>query len=64
MSETELDKLLSAARNVKVTDEAREQQRRNFVYGNTHAENDRITRQTVDRAAERLSKESGAGPAN
>lgn len=31
-----------------------EEQRRSFAFGNTKIENDRITRQTIDEAAEAL----------
>jgi len=50
----ELKDLLRQARSVPMTPEDREVQRRSFVYGNTAFENDRITRELVDRVAERL----------
>ena len=53
MSE-ELQKLLEKARRVQMTPEQAEEQRRSFAYGNTKIENDSITRDTVDRAAEML----------
>jgi hypothetical protein len=57
MSE-ELNELLNAARLAKPTPEQREAQRRSFfVYGNTHLENELITREMLDRAAEILRKE-------
>ena len=37
-----------------MTDHEREAQRRSFAYGNTHIGNPRITRETVDQAAEAL----------
>jgi hypothetical protein len=49
-----LKKLLEAAKTAKPTPE---QQRRSFVYGNTHFENELITREMVDREAERLAKD-------
>jgi hypothetical protein len=55
MSE-ELQKLLEKARRVQMTPEQAEEQRRSFAYGNTKIENDSITRETVDRAAEMLRK--------
>jgi hypothetical protein len=58
MSE-ELDELLNAARLAKPTPRQREAQRRSFVYGNTHLENELITREMVDRVAEILLKERG-----
>ena len=54
MATDELKKLLNAAKGVQMTPEARERQRRSFAYGNTHAENEKITRATIDKAAERL----------
>ena len=52
-----LKKLLDAAKTADPTPEQREQQRRSFVYGNTHFENELVTREMVDREAERLAKE-------
>lgn len=52
-----LKELLERTRHVEMTDEEREEQRRSFAYGNTKLENDRITREMVDAAAERLSDE-------
>ena len=46
------------ARDVPVTEAERERQRRSFAYGNTNIENARITRATIDKAAERLEKTS------
>ena len=52
-----LKKLIEAAKTTKPTPEQREQQRRSFVYGNTHFENPLITREMVDREAEKLAKD-------
>ena len=52
-----LKKLIEAAKTAKPTPEQREQQRRSFVYGNTHFENSLITREMVDREAEKLAKD-------
>ncbi len=52
-----LNKLIEAAKKAKPTPEHREQQRRSFVYGNTHFENELITREMVDREAEKLAKD-------
>ncbi len=49
-----LNALLKEARSVPMTDADRAAQRRSFVYGNTAFENDRITRELVDRIAEKL----------
>jgi hypothetical protein len=59
MSEDELNELFDAARLARPTPEQREVQRRSFVYGNTRLENELITREMVDRAAESLLKEDG-----
>ena len=49
-----LEALLKASRDHKNSSSEQEAQRRSFAYGNTHFENERITRETVDRAAEDL----------
>lgn len=51
----ELEKLLDMARKVQMTPEQAEEQRRSFAYGNTKIENDSITRDTINRAADLLS---------
>jgi hypothetical protein len=56
-----LEELLEDARKAKPTPEEQEQQRRSFVYGNTHLENEQITREMVDREAEKLAKEKDDG---
>ena len=53
----ELQALLKRARNITMTTEEREQQRRSFAYGNTHIENDRVTKATIDMAAQALAEE-------
>jgi hypothetical protein len=55
MTMTDLAKILAASRTREMTPEQKEAQRRSFVYGNTKIENDAITRDTVNRAAEQLS---------
>lgn len=52
-----LQVLIDAAKKAKPSPELREEQRRSFAYGNTAFENDRITREMVDREAEKLRKE-------
>jgi hypothetical protein len=52
-----LKTLLEAAKKAKQTPEQREVQRRSFAFGNTAFENDRITREMVDRQAEQLARE-------
>ena len=49
-----LKKLIDATKTLEQSAGQREQQRRSFVYGNTKFENDRITREMVDRQAELL----------
>ena len=56
MSE-KLEALLRSAKNVKMTSLEYEEQRRSFAYGNTKIENDRITRETIDKAARLIEDE-------
>jgi hypothetical protein len=49
-----LQELVEAARGVPFPSEDREAQRRSFAFGNTHIENDRITREMVDQQADAL----------
>lgn len=51
-----LEFLLEKAKKVRMTEAEQEEQRRSFAYGNTKIENDLITRQMIDEAAERLAK--------
>ena len=53
----ELEKLLAAAKKHVLTPAEKEEQRRSFAYGNTKIENARITREMVDKEAERLKEE-------
>jgi hypothetical protein len=55
-----LQQLIEAARHSPFHKDEREAQRRSFAYGNTHIENERITREMVDEQAEALS--SGSVP--
>jgi hypothetical protein len=43
----ELLELLEKSRGIRMTPEQQAEQRRSFAYGNTHIENDRITRELV-----------------
>lgn len=52
-----LQKLIDAAQNRPFSEAEREAQRRSFAFGNTHIENDLITRQMIDEQAEILEKE-------
>ena len=51
-----LEFLLEKAKKVKMTEAEQEEQRRSFAYGNTKIENDLITREMIDEAADRLAK--------
>jgi hypothetical protein len=52
-----LEALIAKAQKVKMTDAQLREQRLSFVYGNTHIENARITRQMVAEADDRVTKE-------
>lgn len=52
-----LKQLLKAAQQAQPSPEHREEQRRSFAYGNTHFENKLITREMVDKQADKLAKE-------
>lgn len=49
-----LQNLLEAAKQIVLTPQEKEQQRRSFAYGNAVIENPRITREMIDRAADEL----------
>jgi len=53
MSE-ELERLLAMAKNVKMTPEEQEKQRRSFAYGNARIENEHITWEHIDKAADSI----------
>ena len=50
----ELTELIAKAKLVTMTPEQKEEQRLSFVYGNTKIENDRITRDSISKAAAEL----------
>jgi hypothetical protein len=50
----ELNEFIEMARTIRMTPEQEERQRRSFTYGNVKIENDSITWDMIDRAAERL----------
>ncbi len=50
----ELKILIERARKIKMTESERSAQRRSFVFGNTHFENELITREMVDEIADHL----------
>jgi len=51
-----LEELLDAAKTVRISPEESEEQRRSFAFGNTNIENPTITRETVNKEAEKLEK--------
>ena len=51
-----LQKLIDASRGRAMSEAEKEAQRRSFAYGNAHIENERVTREMVDRAAEKIGK--------
>ena len=53
----ELQELLEAAKKIEMSPEQKEEQRRSFAYGNANIENPRVTRETVDKAADALKSE-------
>ena len=55
----EIEKLLEATKAVKMTPRQQEEQRRSFAYGNTKIENERITRETINKEAELLKRRHG-----
>jgi hypothetical protein len=59
--EKNISKLIELAKQVKVTEAQRREQRRSFVYGNTAFENPDITRDLVDKVDESM---ESTDPAN
>jgi len=55
MSSNKLDVLIERARKHKISADEHAAQVRSFAYGNTHFENEAITREDIDRAVESLS---------
>ncbi len=49
--------LLKRAKKMPFSEELYEQQRRSFVFGNTALDNEHITREIIDREADKLSKD-------
>lgn len=56
---SELDDLIERSRNVKMTPDEQEEQRRSFAYANGQIENPRISRESIDREADRMADENG-----
>jgi hypothetical protein len=57
MGRNEFEELVSIARTIEMTPDQLREQRRSFVYGNTHIENERITREMVAEADKKLESE-------
>lgn len=55
-----LEALIAKARKVQMTDGQLREQRLSFVYGNTHIENARITREMVAEADDKVTREERA----
>jgi hypothetical protein len=53
-NQTDLNSLLSQARQVHMSPADKEAQRRSFAFGNANIENARVTRDTVNKQAELL----------
>jgi len=52
----ELQELVQRARKIEMTVEQVTAQRRSFAYGNTHIENERITREMVAEADKKIGR--------
>jgi hypothetical protein len=57
MGRNELEELVSIARTIEMTQDQLREQRQSFVYGNTHIENERITREMVAELDKKLESE-------
>ena len=55
----DLEYLIERAREVQMSPQEKEEQRRSFAYGNTKIENPRITREIIDQEAEKLARNNG-----
>lgn len=55
-----LEALIAKAQKLKMTEGQLREQRLSFVYGNTHIENERITREMVAEADQRVSQEEAS----
>ena len=56
----ELEKLLEKARGTSMTQAEKDTQRLSFAYGNSHFEDQTITRETVRRESEKLKTSDGS----
>ncbi len=55
----ELMELVERAKKIEMTPAQLQEQRRSFAYGNTHIENDRITREMVAELDDKLQAKRG-----
>ena len=55
---TDLQEMLAAAKAKPMSAADCETQRRSFAYGNAHIENERVTREMVDEAAQAIKRQS------
>ncbi len=55
-----IERLIIEARSVTMTPQEWEAQRRSFAYGNTKLANDDVTRESIDREAEKMNARQGA----
>ncbi|MEO0500648.1 MAG: hypothetical protein AAF205_08855 [Pseudomonadota bacterium] len=53
---SEIEKLIEKTKYYKQTPAQAEAQRRSFAFGNAKIENDRITRQMIDKAADKIGR--------
>jgi hypothetical protein len=53
----DLEELIERTRKIEMTPEQIGEQRRSFAYGNTHIENERITREMVNELDSRLQEQ-------
>ncbi|MGB3296179.1 MAG: hypothetical protein WBB01_24605 [Phormidesmis sp.] len=54
----QLEQLLDQTRNIQMTSQQREAQRRSFAYGNAHLENKHVTPEMIDAVADRMVNDS------
>ena len=59
MSGQEFSELVERAKEIEMTPKQKEEQRRSFAYGNANIENDAVTRDVVNHAAEELARTPG-----
>jgi hypothetical protein len=58
-----LEMLIERSRKTPMNESEKERQRRSFAYGNTHFENPLITREMVDREADRMKRQQATSSA-